>query len=189
MSPMQKKIPLSQQVAVVLLVIGKSFYTMTLLSLVSLTPAMKVFRGQCRLIYFALYFIFSLLFCIILQYYNHFYMNILELWNESSEFPFFMGKFTLIYRCFGLQACFWNELRSQKLYFKIFLQSMRLGKMACYYCGFRHAVRLLIRMFLSSQYLNLIKQYHNQEEYRTQRQLQILKFLHDCLLMSPIQKQ
>ena len=29
------------------------------------------------------------------------------LWNESFEFPLFlMGKFALIYKCFGLQTCF-----------------------------------------------------------------------------------
>jgi hypothetical protein len=45
---------------------------------------------------------------------NHFYINIFEFWNESSEFPLFlMGKFTLIYEFFGLQAHFQNELCSQ----------------------------------------------------------------------------
>jgi hypothetical protein len=41
-------------------------------------------------------------------------MNIFEFWNESSEFPLFlMGKFALIYECFGLRARFRNELCSQ----------------------------------------------------------------------------
>jgi hypothetical protein len=41
-------------------------------------------------------------------------MNIFEFWNESSGFPLFlMGKFALIYECFGLQARFRNELCSQ----------------------------------------------------------------------------
>jgi hypothetical protein len=43
-----------------------------------------------------------------------FILIFLEFWNESSEFPLFlMRKFTLIYECFGLRACFWNELCSQ----------------------------------------------------------------------------
>jgi hypothetical protein len=42
------------------------------------------------------------------------YMNIFGFWNESSEFPLFlMGKFALIYECFGLRARFRNELCSQ----------------------------------------------------------------------------
>ena len=79
------------------------------------------FKGKCRLVYFSVHFSFSLLFCIILQYCKHFYMNIFGLWNESSEFPLFlMRKFTLIYKCFGLQACFLNEFCFQNkvlLYF------------------------------------------------------------------------
>jgi hypothetical protein len=37
-----------------------------------------------------------------------------EYFLESSEFPLFvMGKFALIYECFGLRTRFWNELCSQ----------------------------------------------------------------------------
>ena len=84
------------------------------LSLVSLTPATKVFKGKCKLIYFSLYFVFTFLFYIILQHCNHFYMNIFGLWNKSSQFPLFlMGKFALIYKYFAFQACFQNDLCSQ----------------------------------------------------------------------------
>ena len=38
-------------------------------------------------------------------------MNIFGSWNESSGFPLFlMGKFALIYKCFGFQAGFWNRI-------------------------------------------------------------------------------
>ena len=47
-----------------------------------------------QVIYFSLYFVFSLLFCIIFQY--NFYVNIFGLWNELSEFPLFLtGKFDI----------------------------------------------------------------------------------------------
>ena len=55
-------------------------------------------------------------------------MNIFGLWNKSSEFSLFlMGKFTLIYKCFGLQACFWKQLCSQTkvlLYLLVHLPSL-----------------------------------------------------------------
>ena len=72
------------------------------------------FQSKYRLIYFSSYFVFSLLFCIILHCCNHFYMSIFQLGKKSSQFLLFlMGKFTLIYKCFGLQTCFQNELCSQ----------------------------------------------------------------------------
>jgi hypothetical protein len=56
---------------------------------------------------------------------NHFYMNIFEFWKESSEFPLFlMGKFALIYKCFGLQARFRNELCRKPRYHCIVKQHL-----------------------------------------------------------------
>ena len=104
----KEKILFSQQIAVIPLVIVKVVYTITLLPLVSLTAATKVLKVKCRLI--CLYFFIFCIFFIILYHitvYNHFYMNISGLWNESSDFPLFLsGRFALIYKCFGLQACF-----------------------------------------------------------------------------------
>lgn len=40
-------------------------------------------------------------------------MNIFGLQNELSDFSFLMGKFALIYKRFGLQAYFRNELCSK----------------------------------------------------------------------------
>ena len=45
----------------------KSSYTITLLYLVSFTPAMKVFKGKCRLIYFFIY-ILHFLYYFVLYY-------------------------------------------------------------------------------------------------------------------------
>lgn len=65
------------------------------------------FKVKCRLIYFSLYFAFSLLFSIIVEYYNHFYSEWI-IWL----FTIFTGKFALIYKCFVWQLCFQNELYS-----------------------------------------------------------------------------
>jgi hypothetical protein len=66
------------------------------------------------------------IFCI-----NHFYLNIFEFLNESFEFPLFlMGKFALIYKCFGLRARFRNELCSQT---KVPLY-LDAHKQQCHFC-------------------------------------------------------
>ena len=63
---------------------------------------------QVNLLFF---YILCLLYYFVLQYRSPFYLNIFGLWNESSEFPLFLlGKFALMYKCFGLQACCQNEL-------------------------------------------------------------------------------
>ena len=66
---------------------------------------------QVNLLFF---YILCLVYYFVLQYRSPFYLNIFGLWNESSEFPLFLlGKFALMYKCFGLQAGFWNKRGSQ----------------------------------------------------------------------------
>lgn len=80
-------------------------------SLISLTPTTRVFKGKCKLICFSLYFVFSSLSYIVLEYCNHFYMSMFGLWNKSSKFLLFYKKIHFDYE--SALNYKWSELCAQ----------------------------------------------------------------------------